>query len=170
MKDNKIIGLKRGTVVLKKYNKEWVNMFETEKRFLEDLLGDIAIDIQHIGSTAIPGLVAKPIIDMLMAIKSFDIFLKIKLSLENAEYKYRENGSDDKQILFVKGPEEFRTHYLHITKLGSSVWKNDIAFRDYLCTHPEAVHEYKNLKESLSLKYADDRKSYTAGKVTLLNQ
>lgn len=158
------IGLKRGTVVLQKYRQEWGTAFEIEKESLEKLLGDIAINIQHIGSTSVPGLAAKPVIDMLMAVKSLDDASDFRALLEKAGYEYRENGSDEEKLLFVKGPEELRTHYLHITRLDSPVWQNDIDFRDYLRSHPEAAAEYQKLKEMLASKYADRRENYTAGK------
>lgn len=158
------IGLKRGTVILEKHHQEWSEAFEAENESLKNLLGDLALDIQHVGSTSVPGLVAKPIIDMLMAVKSLEEVQSIRPLLENAGYEYRENGSDQDQVLFVKGPEELRTHYLHITKLGSSVWKNDLAFRDYLRSHPEAVAEYEKLKKELASKHADNRTEYTTGK------
>ena len=73
------------------------------------------------------------------------------------------------QMLFVKGPESLRTHYLHITELGSPVWKNDITFRDYLRTHSEAATEYEKLKEGLASHYADNRENYTSGKSDFIN-
>lgn len=162
------IGLKRGTVVLEKHHQEWAEAFELEKESLKNLLGDSVLDIQHIGSTSIAGLAAKPIIDMLMAVKSLDEVQSIRRPLESTGYEYRENGSNEDQILFVKGPEALRTHYLHITELDSSVWQNDLAFRNYLRSHPEAVTEYEKLKNELASKYADNRGEYTAGKDTFI--
>lgn len=161
---DKIIGLKRGSVVLKKHHKKWAGAFEDEKKILKNLLGDLVLDIQHIGSTAVPNLAAKPIIDMLLAVKSLGSVQKIRSVLENAGYTHRENGTDDRQMLFVKGSEESRTHHLHITELGSSVWKNDPGFRDYLRAHPEYANEYERLKKNLAKKYSDNRDLYTAGK------
>src|SRR5688572_26826738 len=106
------IGLKRGTVVLEKHHQEWSAAFEAEKKFLKNLLGGIVLDIQHIGSTSIPGLAAKPVIDILMAVKSLGEIQNMRSLLESVGYKYRENGSNEDQTLFVKGPEESRTHYL----------------------------------------------------------
>lgn len=158
------IGLKRGTVVLKKHHAEWTEAFEAEKEFLKKLLGNVVIDIQHIGSTAVFGLAAKPIIDMLMGVQSLSDVTHIHPLLENAGYEYRENGSDDTQVLFVKGPEELRTHYLHITEFESPVWNNDLAFRNYLRTHPNTAQEYEKLKERLASQYTESRKDYTTGK------
>ncbi len=162
MKDN--IGLKRGTVVLTKFHQDWVKAFEVEKSFLQKLIGPLALDIQHIGSTSVPNLSAKPIIDILMAVPSLSSVEKFKETLNKAGYEYRENGSDDTQVLFVKGPEEKRTHYLHITEIGSLVWRNDLAFRNYLITNPKEAAKYEALKLSLASKYAENRGLYTAEK------
>lgn len=159
-----ILGLKRGTVRLLPYQKEWGGAFEEEKENLEKLLRDVVVDIQHVGSTAIPGLSAKPIIDMLMAVSSLSVIQKIRDTLEGAGYQYRENGSDEVQVLFVKGSEENRTHYLHITELGSQEWKNSLAFRDYLRAHPEEVERYESLKQKLAKLYPNDRREYTKAK------
>jgi len=161
---NDSVGLKRGTVALAKDHAAWVKIFEDEKRLLWALVGNIALDIQHVGSTSIPDLSAKPIIDMLMAVRSLSDVAKIKETLENTGYHYRENGSDAIQILFAKGPEEKRTHYLHITELNSSEWRNSLAFRDYLRMHPDEVKRYEELKQKLAEQYPNDRGSYSAGK------
>jgi GrpB-like predicted nucleotidyltransferase (UPF0157 family) len=118
----------------------------------------------NFGSTSIPGLAAKPIVDILMAVRSLSEVIKIRPALESAGYEYRENGSDDVQILFAKGPEVKRTHYLHITALGSSGWQNPLAFRDYLRTHPDELRRYEELKQNLAERYSDHREQYTAGK------
>ena len=77
--------------------------------------------------------------------------------LESAGYEYRENGSDDMQVLFAKGPEVKRTYYLHITTQDSSVWKNALAFRDFLRTHPNELRRYEELKQKLAERYPDNR-------------
>src|SRR5258706_4050975 len=124
------LGLKRGKVVLKMHQYAWARCFEEEKAILQKLLRKAALDIQHIGSTSIPNLPAKPIVDLLMGVRSLANVGKMQKMLEDIGYEYRENGSDDAQILFAKGPEEIRTHYLHITDLGSTIWTNDMACRN----------------------------------------
>lgn len=162
---NDVIGLKRGTVVLKRHHKEWRRAFEAEKTNLRKLLGDVIVDIQHIGSTAIPNLSAKPLIDMLIAARSPSQVGILRPILERNGYTYSENGPDDEaRRLFVKGPEERRTHHLHITECGSPVWKRYIAFRDYLLSHPEDVRAYESLKQELARKHAGLREPYTKGK------
>jgi GrpB-like predicted nucleotidyltransferase (UPF0157 family) len=160
-----MLGLKRGTVTLTKHHREWAAAFEEEKVNLEKLVGDVAVDIQHFGSTSIPDLSAKPVIDILMAVRSLRDVTKIRATLESAGYEYRDNGSDDMQVLFAKGPEVKRTHYLHVTALDSSGWKTPLAFRDYLRTHPDEVQRYEQLKQKLAARYSDNRAKYTAGKM-----
>lgn len=162
------VGLKRGTVVLKKHSPEWAKSFEEEKQRLLELAGDVVVDIQHIGSTAVPNLKAKPIIDMLMGVNSLSDVDSIKSLLEANVYEHRPNGSNELKALFVKGPEEKRTHYLHITEVGSKVWDDDLAFRDYLRSHPKVVKKYKNLKRKLAEQYADTRELYTKGKAEFI--
>jgi GrpB-like predicted nucleotidyltransferase (UPF0157 family) len=159
-----MIGLKRGTVALKKHRAEWAAAFEEEKANLEKLSSDVALDIQHVGSTSIAGLSAKPIIDIAMAVSSLSDISKIRTTLERAGYEYRENGSDEIRVLFAKGPEVKRTHYLHITALGSSEWQSFLAFRDYLRTHPDETERYEQLKQKLAAQHPDNRAMYTAGK------
>jgi GrpB-like predicted nucleotidyltransferase (UPF0157 family) len=158
------IGLKRGIVVLKNHHQEWEQAFEIERRSLRELFGDAAIDIQHIGSTSVPGLAAKPIVDILLVVRALPDVAVMRPRLESAGYEYRENGSDDLQILFAKGPQEKRTHYLHITEFGSSIWRKDLAFRDYLRSHPDSRAAYQQLKEELALQYGGQRAEYTARK------
>lgn len=163
---NGILGVKRGTVILKKHHKEWKEAFDAEKESLEKLLGGTVLDIQHIGSTAVPGLSAKPLLDMLLAVHSLsDDVAKVRPVLEQYGYIYREHGPDDHaRRLFMKGPEDSRTHHLHVTERGSSFWKRSIAFRDWLCSHPEDVKQYEALKEELAEQHADAREFYTKGK------
>ena len=165
-----MIGLKRGIVKLLPYNPNWQVAFEREKKFLKKELDGLILEIQHIGSTAIPGIVAKPIIDMLIAVNSLSDVSKIRSKLEEVGYEYRENGSDDIQILFVKGPEGKRTYYLHITELGSLEWQNSIGFRDYLRKNTERAKQYSNLKMELASKYSEDRAKYTAGKAAFVHE
>jgi len=111
-----MIGLKRGTVKLSSHHKQWAKLFETEKENLLSALNQFKANIEHVGSTAIPGVPAKPIIDMLLFIPDNINVQKIHDILEKQGYENRgEQGVPGRQI-FVKGPEENRTHYLHVTK------------------------------------------------------
>lgn len=157
-----MVGLKRGTVKLVPYRRQWVNSFKQEKKKLFARLGNLIIDIQHVGSTAIPGIYAKPIIDMSLGIKNFKDAKKLIKPLDTIGYHfYKKFG---RQILFAKGPDKKRTHYLHVMKYNGAKWKGDLLFRDFLIRRPAQAKDYTRLKQRLAKQYPNDRERYTAGK------
>src|SRR4030042_5400238 len=155
-----MIGLKRGTVKLVPHNSRWAELFEEEKHLLKKTFGDSIIAIEHIGSTAIPGIPAKPIIDINIGVKSLKVARDMKEKFEKLGYEHRPfvlgKTKDDLkwQELYVRGPEAKRTHYVHVTVFGGSYWKNDLLFRDFLRKNPERAKQYAELKEKLAEKYA----------------
>lgn len=159
------LGLQRGTVRLEPYNPEWQKLFETEKSALKEVLGDKFINAEHVGSTAIPGMKAKPILDLMLAIPDLENWEWIKEPLAKLGYEFRRDFRNEQgHILFVKGPEENRTHYLKITEPNSDFWTEHILFRDYLVKNPQYSEEYQNLKEKLFDAHAGNREPYTKGK------
>ena len=164
------LGLKKGIVQLSDYNSLWTDEFEKEKSILQEALGDYVLEIEHIGSTAIPGMKAKPIIDILLATNSLDDVDSFSPFLNDLGYVYRENASDEVHLVFAKGFEESRTHYLHIATLNSLIWKNDRYFRDTLQNDAELAKEYEDLKISLANQYSDDRTKYTEGKKVFIEK
>lgn len=161
-----MLGLKRGTVKLTKAHSEWERLYELEKHLLQDTLGDKIVAIEHVGSTAIPGVPAKPIIDIRLASASVDdayIEKNFVQKLTALGYHYMHKYPD--RHFFAKGPESCRTHHVSIVKSGdANEWNNTILFRDYLRTHDDARDEYAKLKTLLAEKFADDRASYTKAK------
>ncbi|MFH1405386.1 MAG: GrpB family protein [Patescibacteria group bacterium] len=160
-----MLGLNRNNVILSKYDPAWTQDFEIEKKAILDKFGDDLVAIEHIGSTAIPDMIAKPLIDFMVAIDSLDNYERFVGPLRELGYEIRKDYRADLQhVLFVKGPEENRTHYLKLTELDSNFWKEHIVFRDYLIAHPDVAEEYKKLKQSLFEKYAENRTEYTKAK------
>ncbi len=160
-----ILGLQRGIVRLEPHNPEWRKLFETEKSALQKILGDKFIAAEHVGSTAIPDLKAKPILDLMLAIPDLDDWEWLKEPLAKLGYEFRRDFRNEQgHILFVKGPEENRTHYLKITELNSDFWTEHILFRDYLVNNPQYREEYQKLKENLFDSHAGNREPYTKGK------
>ena len=158
------MGLKVGTVKLEKYNPKWKEMLNEEKENLKHIFKDLAINIEHIGSTSIEGLSAKPIIDIAIGTNDVETVVLIGDILKENNYDV-ENQLDTKGEIFAgKGETTARTHYIHIQKIGSTYWNNFMYFKTYLLDHPETVKEYEKLKCELSEKYKDDRKKYTASK------
>lgn len=158
------MGLKRTDVVLSEPTNEWKEEFEKQKKVLEGIFKEDLIDIQHVGSTAIPGLKAKPIVDIAVAVNKLEDVLKYVDALNEVGYEFRGNAGVEGRYFFAKGDAENRTHYLHTEPINSSNWETHIFFRDYLIEHPELIKEYENLKVELALKYPEERSKYTAGK------
>ena len=131
--------------------------------------GSIAVDIQHIGSTAVPSIHAKPIIDIAVGVRNLhDINPYIKLLKKNG-FIFR--GKDiPGQILFVMGDfdHNVRTHHIHVVIWNGDQWKNYINFRGYLNAFPEKAMLYDDCKQKLAEQFPKDRRSYTAGKQDMI--
>lgn len=163
-----VIGLHQGEVVLHPHSEHWRQMFNEERERLKSLLGDHVLDIFHIGSTSAPGISAKPIIDILVSLHRFSDTAILYNVLEQAGYEYRENGSNEMRILFVKGTPAKRTHHIHLTEHQSPEWEKAFLFWDYLHAHPKALTEYNELKQSLAQQYPEERDKYSAGKASFI--
>jgi len=151
------------TVEIVPYQKKWKSMFKEEREKLKDVFKDEAIDIHHIGSTAIEHLDAKPIIDLLIVVRDITKVDAYNNEMASLGYgAYGENGIRNRRF-FAKGGDK-RTHHVHIFENGDSEIRRHLAFRDYLRTHPEKAKEYGQLKRSLSNLYCLNPAEYTKGK------
>ena len=160
----KEIGLKIGTVKLKKYNPNWKKLFEKERKFLLKNFPNKILEISHGGSTSVHGMPAKPIIDMFAVVKSLKIAEKMRKELEVLDYHYRgEEGVPDR-ILYVKGEENNRTHHLQLMQRKSSSWKEHLLIKNYYMKYPDVAQEYAKLKKKLAKQYPNNRIAYRNGK------
>ncbi len=159
-----MIGLKRGTVKLEKHNSQWAELFEQEKKMLLKKFPNTILEISHGGSTAIPTIPAKPIIDMFAVVLSLKDEGSMRKGLEEMSYEYRGEEGVPERILYVKGKPELRTYHLQLVERKSDEWKNHILVRDYFLKHPKVAKKYAELKIKLAKKYSDDRKAYSHGK------
>ncbi|MBQ6718106.1 MAG: GrpB family protein [Clostridia bacterium] len=166
-----MIGLKRGTVVLCNHEKQWETEAQNTIMRLKKILGPVIRDIQHVGSTAIKTIKAKPIIDIAIAVDCFDDVLVYKKQLEAAGFYYRPNSDLGEQLLFASGSlydgtGDLQTHFIHIVMSGSMDWINYINFRDYLNKNPDIAKQYEDLKVSLVAEAPIDngREKYLKGK------
>ncbi|HTY39864.1 MAG TPA: GrpB family protein [Candidatus Paceibacterota bacterium] len=164
------LGLRRGTVKLLSYRASWRARFEREQRILKKSLGAKALDIQHVGSTSIPGLSAKPIIDIALGVKNLKVARALRHPLEKLGYAFRPNAGGPYRLFFAKGPEARRTVYLHVLRHRGSEWYKRINFRDYLRTHSATRNQYAALKKTLAKKFADERPKYTAQKAAFIQK
>lgn len=164
------LGLNRGTVQLEPRAERWDGLVVQTLKILKSILDNDAIDIQHIGSTAIPAIKAKPIIDIVVGVNDFDKVMLHNEQLRQVGIFYR--GSDvERQLLYVMGDMEndTRTHHIHIVKWNGTEWKNYIHFRDYLNDNENMALQYQKVKEELESKYADNRVAYTHGKQDMID-
>lgn len=163
-KGEPLIGLQRGAVRVVPYNPIWKQCFEEEKILLDHLLQKDAVNVQHVGSTAVPGLSAKPIIDIMVGVENLTDGLKYVEALEEHRYEFRGDAGIPGRLFFAKGSPEFRTHHLHMVQYRSEFWVNHLLFRDYLITYGDAAKEYERIKTELANQYESDRMAYTDGK------
>jgi GrpB-like predicted nucleotidyltransferase (UPF0157 family) len=157
------------------YNPEWISSFQFEKEYLlSRFTSDIIVRIEHFGSTAVPGLCAKPVIDMLAEVRSLDEAKKIivpVLESEGYEYFWRPVSGDtgpDFYAWFIKRNKSgIRTHHIHMVEKESVLWER-LLFRDYLKISEEDSRKYAELKYYLAEKYPNDRVSYTNAKTEFI--
>ena len=156
------IGLDSGCVRLVPHQAIWKTLFEQEKERLLGVLRPYILDLQHIGSTSIPGIAAKPILDIGVAVQSFTAGFACIDPLQRLGYRYfGENGVPGRHYFDYGSP--CRVH-LHIFAQDSPEWEAHILFRDYLTHHPDAAAQYDALKRDLAGKYPDERERYTEAK------
>lgn len=164
-----IIGLKRGTVELVEHQEGWEEAGRECIRQLSSILGEKAVAIEHVGSTEIPGIHAKPIIDIAVGVRSLDKAMECKDVLERNGIIF--HGEDNPgQLLFVIGDGDIRTHHIHFVPYNGEAWRNYIIFRAYLRSHPERAKAYDNLKLQLASMYSDNRTAYTASKDSFIKE
>ena len=166
-----LLGLKRGSVQLVEHQEGWHKLAAEAIDIIKAILHTVVIDVQHVGSTAIRGIHAKPIIDIAVGVKKVDDVKPYVDVLQKAGIVYRKQDVEG-QILFVMGDfaNDFRTHHIHVVQWNSEEWNNYINFRDYLNTFPEKARIYDQLKCSLAEQFAGDRGSYTRRKQELIGR
>lgn len=161
------LGLQRGTVKLSESQfNEWQREFEKEKTILLDRIGDLISEIHHIGSTSIPGIKAKPIIDMMAVIDELDDYKKFIDPLEEIGYHFMPDRVFEirDRVFFPKGPPSNRTHHLNLVIKDSQQYENNLLFRDYMRSSEKARKDYQALKQRLAKQFKDDRAAYTEAK------
>ncbi|MFQ4140731.1 GrpB family protein [Chlorogloeopsis sp. ULAP02] len=149
------------------YDPRWQAMFAAEAARLTQALGkDLIVDIEHIGSTAVPGLAAKPIIDIMIGVQTLaDAKVAIPL-MEALGYVYWQDNPRPERMFFVKGMPPYgkqRTHHVHIIEAYGEFWQRKL-FRDYLRIHSDEAKRYEALKRDLAARFRTDREAYTEAK------
>ena len=149
------------------YDPSWPSLFAEERARVEEAVGRWAAGIKHVGSTAISGLDAKPVIDVMVGLWFMGDADACVEPLVRLGYSYWAEGAEPHHRLFVRfaNPERTaRTHNLHLVEAESRYWSERLLFRDYLRNHPETALAYARLKHELAGRYREDREAYTAAK------
>lgn len=156
--------MSRASVILEEYDSGWSAQFEEEKEHLMVVSGKwLYGSIEHVGSTAIPGMLAKPVIDVMFGVKSLDESRYAIDALVDSGYEYWPYKTDVMHWL-CKPADAFRTHHLHLIPFESTLWQERIRFRDLLRSSNSLATEYAKLKRELAAAYKEDRETYTEKK------
>jgi GrpB-like predicted nucleotidyltransferase (UPF0157 family) len=147
-------------------------LFDQEANRLRATLDpSLIMGLEHFGSTAVPNLSAKPIIDILIAVRSLaDAQAPLVAGLRNLDYVYWAENPKQDRMFFVKGMPPFgprRSHHVHVTEIHGQLWQR-LAFRDYLRAHPEEAGIYEQLKRRLATEHPTDREAYTDAKAAYI--
>src|SRR5438105_6685564 len=156
------LGLESGTVRIVPYDPEWPLLFEAEARRLYSALAPLSIVLEHTGSTSVPGLAAKPVLDILGGVTEGESVEPYVVKLIRAGYVHRGDQGIPGREFFRRG--EPRAYHLHLAHIRGAFWREHLAFRDYLRTHPEIRDEYAELKRTLAARFSFDRERYVEGK------
>ena len=164
------LGLESGVVRLVSYQPVWSILFEREAAMLREAAGNNVGRIEHIGSTSIPGLVAKPVLDLMAEVETEAEGWCLAPTIETLGYEFRPDEDVPGRLYFRKFHGGRRTHHLSLTERGSDFWRRQIVFRDYLRSHTEVMQEYLVLKRELAARFRSDRPSYTDGKTKFVEK
>lgn len=162
---------RHGPITIVGYDVRWPVDFERERIRVEAALGShLAGPVEHIGSTAVPGLAAKPIIDMLARITDYDRSAGIVADLSAIGWLHAPEPGDQerRKWSFCFPDAAWRTHHLHVWEAGSPAWRSVLRFRDHLRRHPELAAEYARIKVELASADDRDRPRYRSGKAPFI--
>ncbi|MGR3763087.1 GrpB family protein [Rossellomorea sp. NS-SX7] len=155
-------------VRLSEYREEWKTMFEDEAAFLRTVFRGEIVSFEHFGSTAVPGMKAKPVIDMMCIVKDISAVDSYNEQLEALGYDAAGEWGIKGRRLLRKGGED-RTHHIHIYQAGNPQVERHLVFRDYLCAHREEAVRYSRFKEELAEKYESTR-DYSPAKKAFVSE
>jgi GrpB-like predicted nucleotidyltransferase (UPF0157 family) len=152
------------------YEGSWPVRFEAEKALLQTAIGRwVTGGIHHVGSTAVPGLAAKPVIDILVGVEDLTSSRTCFAELAGLSYQYAPYRTGEMHW-FCKPSPTHRTHHLHLVPTGSQRYRDELAFRDILRASPDLAGRYQRLKQRLAAEHRDDREAYTEAKRAFISE
>jgi GrpB-like predicted nucleotidyltransferase (UPF0157 family) len=156
------LGLESGVVRLVEYDARWPALFTAEEQRIRDKCGTLPLHLEHVGGTAIPGMYAKPVLDIVAGRPRGTPAQDYVVALERAGYEHRgERGVPGREFFRWGQP---RAYHVHLVEGGGPLWRDYLAFRDYLRAHPEVAREFAELKRALATRFPRDREGYINGK------
>ena len=159
------LGVDYGTVRLIAVRSEWAAIAERLAAAIREALRERAVGVEHVGSTAVPGLAAKPILDIAVGVGAEVPTDAIKERLQGLGYEFRGNAGDSGGLVFVLSDRpQHRVAHVHVVEHGGSQWQRYLAFRDLLLEHEPAHAIYERTKGELAERFSNDRKSYQSAK------
>jgi GrpB-like predicted nucleotidyltransferase (UPF0157 family) len=161
------MGFMRNIVVVP-YNESWPHAYASEARRIEDALAPLAVTLHHIGSTAVPDLAAKPVIDVLLVIRNHRALDERTPAMEELGYEAKGEFGIRGRRFFTRGPDEARTHHVHAYEKGHPEIARHLDFRDFLRAHPAEARRYGDLKARLASAHRDDIEAYIEGKASFI--
>lgn len=164
---NSVLGLEQGQVRLHPPTPLWAELFQHEAVRIRSALGPHLLGLEHIGSTAIAGIKAKPILDMMAGILRLEDALSHKEALEALGYVHASQIAIERDVVFTCGGAAW-THILHMVEYGSKQWFCNLRFRDRLRSEPNLATEYEQLKIHLSQEFSNNRAEYTKAKAAFI--
>ena len=157
-------------IIVVPYNTSWPEQFEAERRVLSELLHPwLAGEIEHVGSTSVPSLAAKPVIDIMAPVTTLQESRPAIEALKQLDYCYSDY-KPDLMHWFCKPSPQVRTHHLHLVPIDSSVWAERLAFRNALRADNRLAEKYAALKQRLAAQFRDNREAYTEAKTPFILQ
>jgi GrpB-like predicted nucleotidyltransferase (UPF0157 family) len=163
-----ILGLERGLVRLHDHDDAWAQLYSREMEAINAAVGSRLIEIRHYGSTAMQGIKAKPILDMVAGVEPLDAALDFIEPLVAIGYEYVPDAGVPEHHVFSKGSPQ--THLLHFTQYGGHAWVEALMFYSAVTKSPILARRYEALKLDLANKFADNRPAYTAGKADFIRR
>ncbi len=150
------------------YDPAWPDRFAREAAVLREALGEVALRIDHVGSTSVPGLAAKPIVDMQISVARLEPMAVFREPLEQLEYRFKLDPDFPDYPFFGKPPVPPRAYHIHVCAAGSETERRHLAFRDYLRAHPDVADAYAAFKRRIAPGYRvdvhGDREAYADAK------
>ena len=159
-------------IVIAEYDPAWPEMFEVEAAIIFAVTGNIVRRLEHIGSTAVPGLAAKPVIDILAGVDVLDLARAAVPAMQRVEYEYVPEFEEEtpQRLYFRKDVDGARAFHVHMVELTSDWWADHLLFRDWLRAHPDDARAYAALKRDLAAKHGADRVAYTDAKTGFVRE